>query len=277
MAFALHPRIVDRPSLALDNTDLARDYDQISATRQFETGKRLVADLKIQPGERVLDVGCGTGLLTEYIADLVGSAGRVLGIDPLPLRIGLALAKARPNLSFQVGDAYDLDDLANSSCDVVVLNAVFHWLPDKTGPLLAFARLLRRGGRIGISTALKGQVWPIHRVMRQVLSEPPFDAYPRRRESLTWRVDAEELRALFETTGFVPTLIEVRPSEQVHASAEAAVRFSEASSFGNAFGHLPDALKPLAREAVKQRLASIIPPEGIVQQGSRLIAIAERW
>jgi ubiquinone/menaquinone biosynthesis C-methylase UbiE len=277
MAPALHPRIVEKPSLLLDNSELARDYDRVSAPRQFQSGKRLVADLAIKPGERVLDVGCGTGLLAEHIADLVGPEGRVLGVDPLPLRIGLALAKARPNLAFQVGDAYDLGDLPSSSFDVVVLNAVFHWLPEKTAPLLAFARLLRRGGRIGISTGLKGYVAPVHRVMRDVLAEPPFDQYLRRRESITFRVDPEELRALFETTGFVPTLIEVRPTEQTHPSPEAAVRFSEASSFGNAFGHLPEELKPLAREAVRRGLEAIATPEGIVQHGSRLVAIAERW
>ena len=149
MASALHPRIVERPSLALDNTDLARDYEQISATRQLLAGKRLVSDLALQPGERVLDVGCGTGLLAEHIVDLVGPTGRVLGVDPLPLRIGLALAKARSNLSFQVGDAYDLDGLPSSSCDVVVLNAVFHWLPEKTGPGVSARRRRPSGRRAG--------------------------------------------------------------------------------------------------------------------------------
>ncbi len=149
-------RAIGAPSLTLDDDELARDYDRVSATRQFESGKRLVEAMAIGVGERVLDVGCGTGLLAEHIAGLVGSGGYVMGIDPLPLRIRLAKTKARANLAFQVGDAYDLGNLPDGSFDVIVLNAVFHWLPQKTGPLLAFARLLRPGGRIGISTGLKG-------------------------------------------------------------------------------------------------------------------------
>jgi len=78
----------------------------------------------------------------------------VLGLDPLPHRIELAREKTRPNLSFDVGDANDLSMLAQSSFDVVVLNAVFHWLPEKTGPLRQFARVLRSRGRLGISTSL---------------------------------------------------------------------------------------------------------------------------
>jgi arsenite methyltransferase len=71
----------------------------------------------------------------------------VLGLDPLPRRIALAREKTRPNLAFDVGGANDLSMLAPSSFDVVVLNAVFHWLPEKMGPLRQFARVLRRGGR----------------------------------------------------------------------------------------------------------------------------------
>src|ERR1700738_4440396 len=83
-----------RPSLTEDNDELARDYDRVSVDRQLQSGKMLVRDLAPRAGERVLDVGCGTGLLAQHIADLVGPTGHVLGVDPLPLRI--ELAQARP-------------------------------------------------------------------------------------------------------------------------------------------------------------------------------------
>lgn len=264
------------PSLALDSDALARDYEQISATRQFLSGKRLAADLAIAAGERVLDVGCGTGLLAEHIAGLVGPAGRVLGIDPLPLRIQLAQAKARVNLEFKVGDAYDLGGLPDMGFDVVCLNAVFHWLPEKTGPLREFARLLRPGGRIGLSSGLKGARTRLQEIVAEVLAEPLFDRHPRARDGIIFRVDEGEMRALLEDVGFVPTLIELRPTEQVHPSAEAAIRYSEASSFGNFLGHLPPELRQRAREAIAHRLAALAGPEGIVQHGKRLVAIALR-
>ena len=76
-------------SLELDSPELAATYDETSL-RQFNHGKLLIAALRPRPGERVLDVGCGTGRLGAYVADLVAPDGEVVGIDPLPLRIDLA-------------------------------------------------------------------------------------------------------------------------------------------------------------------------------------------
>ncbi|MBX9945662.1 MAG: class I SAM-dependent methyltransferase [Reyranella sp.] len=268
------------PSLAHDSDALAADYERLSVTRQFETGKGLAAELGIGRGERVLDVGCGTGLLAEHVADLVGADGRVLGIDPLPLRIEVAQAKTRANLAFEVGDANDLGALPPAGFDVVLLNAVFHWLPDQPRALAQFARVLRPGGRIGISTRPPNGAdavrQPIFEAMTQAMAEPPFDRHPRPRTSFVVQVDAGEIRRLLEAAGFAPTLIEVRPIVRMHASPEAVVRLYEASSFGNLFAYLPPDLRPRARAAMAAKLAALMTPEGIAEQVRRLVALAVR-
>lgn len=270
------------PKLDLDSAELAADYDRISATRQFESGKRLVARLGVAPGEHVLDVGCGTGLLAEHIADIVGppgmeGAGKVVGIDPLPHRIELARRRARSNLAFDVGDARDLAAFADESFDVVVLNAVFHWLPEKTGPLGAFRRVLKPGGRLGLTSAEKGERAAMHVAIAAALEEPAFAGHPRPKQGVAMRVDAPELIALLEATGYTAIDVQQLPNEQRHASAEAAVRFAEASSFGNTFAHLPEALKPAAREAAIRQLGRVAEPDGsILRRATRLVATARK-
>lgn len=84
------------------------------------------------------------------------------------------------------------------------------------------------------------------------------------------------MRLLLEAAGFVPGVIALRPGVQVFPTPEAAVRYAEASSFGNLLGHLPPELHPDARAAMAEKLTVIMTPEGIVQQGRRLVAVAVR-
>ncbi len=122
--------------------------------RQFKSGQNLISELGVAPGETVLDVCSGTGLLAEFTADTVGITGAVMGIDPLPLRVELATRRSRSNLNFAVGDAKDLSSFPRASFDVVYLNAVFHWLHEKITPLRQFNRVLKAGGRLGITPRL---------------------------------------------------------------------------------------------------------------------------
>jgi len=261
-------------SLTLDTQELAYHYEQVSAAHQFKAGQLLIEELAVAPGEKVLDVGSGTGLLAEYVAGLVGPTGSVIGIDPLPLRIALARQKERSNLSFKVGTAYDLREFPEASFDVVYLNAVLHWLPDKLGPLQEIYRVLKKEGRLGISTGSKDHSNQLQAIKALVLSREPYSRYAEASDGIAHRVSAGELKSLLEQTGFAVQKMEVRPHVRYHPTPEAAIEFAEASSFGNFLGHLPAELRTAAGKEIMRELEQYRTPEGIRRDGARIIAVA---
>ena len=261
-------------SLALDTQELAHHYEQVSAAHQFKAGQLLIEELAVAPGEKILDVGSGTGLLAEYVAGLVGPTGSVVGIDPLPLRIALARQKERSNLNFKVGTAYDLHEFPEASFDVVYLNAVLHWLPDKLEPLREISRVLKKGGRLGISTGSKDHHNQLQAIKALVLSREPYSRYAEASGGVAHRVSAGELESLLRQTGFAVKKMEVRPHVRHHPTPEAAIEFVEASSFGNFLGHLPTKLRTVAREEIRRELEQYRTPEGIRRDGARIIAVA---
>jgi SAM-dependent methyltransferase len=114
--------------------------------------EQLVSLARLQPGEDVLDVGCGTGSLALAIRRTVGAAGRVAGIDPSPEMIGRARGKARRaklQIDFAEAPAQELPFEA-SSFEVVTSTLVLHQLPptDLHAAVAEMIRVLRPGGRL---------------------------------------------------------------------------------------------------------------------------------
>jgi ubiquinone/menaquinone biosynthesis C-methylase UbiE len=120
--------------------------------------QRIIALAQFQPGEAVLDVGCGTGTLAIAARQRVdttpkgGTAGRVCGIDPGPKQVARARHKARRaglSIDFQVG-AIEQIPFPDQSFDVVLNTLAMHVLPDdlKRRGLAEIARVLKPGGRV---------------------------------------------------------------------------------------------------------------------------------
>ena len=103
------------------------------------------------PGEAILDLGCGTGLLTAEIARAVGDRGQVLGVDPSPdMRTGAEeMCKPFNNTKIAEGTAKSIP-AADASFDKVASLQVFEYLGDIPAALTEAARVLRPGGRLVI-------------------------------------------------------------------------------------------------------------------------------
>jgi ubiquinone/menaquinone biosynthesis C-methylase UbiE len=117
------------------------------------TFRHMIADrAQLQPGERVLDVGCGTGTLALVAKERVGKTGQVVGIDPSRQMITRArrkMKRAGLTLDFQLGVIEDLT-FPDQSFDVVLCTLMIHHVPDdlKRQGLAEMARVLKPGGRL---------------------------------------------------------------------------------------------------------------------------------
>ena len=110
---------------------------------------------RIQLGDAVLDVGCGTGTLAIEVARRVGRAGRVAGIDPGTEQITRAQSKAARHhvpIEFQIGVIEQLA-FPDQTFDVVLSTLMMHHLPRsiKRQGLAEIARVLKPGGRLVIA------------------------------------------------------------------------------------------------------------------------------
>ncbi|WP_437775207.1 class I SAM-dependent methyltransferase [Sorangium sp. So ce1097] len=258
-------------SLALDTPELAQAYEH-GSDRQFNHGKLLIEALGVRRGQRVLDVGAGTGRLAAHVAEIVGPEGSVVAIDPLPLRVDIARQKTRSNLATAVGRAEDLSAFATGSFDVAYLNSVLHWLNEgqKQRAISEAARVLKPGGKLGFSTGSREKPHQLEPIQRKVLAEIGKEA----QGTLPYKLTVDEVRTLLDRAGFIVDSLEIRTFVDHAADVDEILRHSGSSSFGNHLSHLSPEEKREVRDRLARELEARRTPQGIRLERHLIFAIA---
>jgi trans-aconitate methyltransferase len=179
-----------------------QQWDPVTYERQARfvsnLGAGVVELLAPRPGERILDLGCGDGALTET---LVAAGCEVVAVDSSPEQVAGARARG---LDAHVGDAASLPFVAEF--DAVFSNAVLHWIPDADGVIRSVFRALKPGGRFVAECGGAGCVQIVRDALYAALARRGMDGasfdpwfFPT----------AEHYRELLERRGFAVSTITV--------------------------------------------------------------------
>ena len=136
-------------------TYLQGHHDSVLRSHRWRTAENSAGYLlpHLQPGMRVLDVGCGPGTITRDLGALVGRKGEVLGVDSAAEVVAQAAEECDlPQVSFAVGDALHLD-VPDGAYDVVHAHQVLQHLSDPVAALREMRRVTRPGGLVAVRDA----------------------------------------------------------------------------------------------------------------------------
>ncbi len=265
-------------NLKLDTSLLAEKYDEISNI-QFDNGSILIDKQGVKEGDNVLDIGCGTGRLAQYLSRIVGHRGKVVGIDPLEQRINIARKKIKgENIYFEIGVSDDLSLFEDDSFDHVILNAVFHWVINKEDTLAEIYRVLRPDGLVGINTQAKESPGCLKLTSDSVLGREQYAGtiVPSEDPMTKYAVTSSELKKLLEASGFRNIDLDIRQTKRYYPNSCEIINLVTSSSFGNFLLHVPEILKKRATSEIASELEKARNEKGIEFISNNVFAIAQK-
>jgi arsenite methyltransferase len=132
--------------------DLGEQLERAYVSRDILRRRAIVYEaLRPQPGQRILDAGCGPGFYVAELAEKVGPGGLVVGVDRSADMLELAAARSagRTNVEFREGDATALP-VEDEEFDAVVSVQMLEYVTDVDAALTEIRRALRPGGRVAL-------------------------------------------------------------------------------------------------------------------------------
>lgn len=172
----------------------------------------LIEVARLQPGERVLDVACGTGVVTRLAAERVGATGLVAGLDVNPGMLAVARSETASNISIDWYEAsVESMPLPDEAFDVVLCQMGLQFVPNKLAALREMRRVLNTGGRVYVT--VPGPKPAIFGIMTDALARHLSPQAASFVDLVFSMHDVDELTELMRSAGFREVDVQAKPKD----------------------------------------------------------------
>ena len=241
---------------------------------QKEWGTRIVAELNLTGAESILDLGCGDGVLTKQMANLVPK-GEVLGIDASVGMIETAKELEGDNLSFSCQDINNM--VFSNQFDLVFSNAALHWVKNHERLLNSCKIALKPGGVVRFNFAGDGNCSNFYEVIRHVMNHP---AYIEHFENFEWpwyMPSLSEYEDIVKQHNFSETSVWEENADRNFNTKDDMVKWIDQPSIVPFLKFLPEEKKAWFRnEVICGMVNKTIQPDGTYFEAFRRINVFAR-
>jgi len=246
--------------VAMESVDWHAEAYAGNSSAQERWGEELHGKLHLRGNETVVDIGCGDGRLTERLARRV-PRGRVVGIDASETMVRHARATWGhvPGLEFRQADARSFR--LEFTADVLVSNAVLHWVPDLLPVFQACRRALKPGGRSLFQMGGVGNVARLENAAGQVMGREPWKEWFPQGMPPVWTMHSpEEAKRDLEAAGLMPVRAELLERDMAHADSDAMLGWMRTTWF-SAVAPAPEVLREDLLVEIRDAYLEECPPD----------------
>lgn len=218
-----------------------------ASKHQKEWGNGLIAELTLSGNEEILDLGCGDGVLTEQLSQLVPN-GKVLGIDTSEGMIATAKNRGKSNLEFMQMDINNMN--FQNMFDIIFSNAALHWVKNHEKLLLNSFNALKRNGVLLWDFAGNGNCSNFYEVVREKIKNEKYKQYFSDFEWPWYMPAKDDYEKIIASVGFSSYNITEVNRDRFFSSADEMIKWIDQPSIVPFINVIPEEIKMEFRDDV---------------------------